>query len=473
MSGPGGRGPASPNARRGSEAAYTARSDGRSQRERLVDAAIELCAGSGYQNVSVAQISSRAGVSSATFYELFSDKEDCGMSAYRTATDRLLASMEPVDPAVVDTAEQWRAAAQAAIRRLLRAACEHTDEARLVFVESLSGGSRVREQRRAVMAVFEARARDFLTSMPSTAGRLDLPPVALVGAIRSIVSRHLRMSAEDQLPGLAEELVQWVESYSIRAGRTPWSTGPRARLRDAGHASLPIASQPKRLPRGRHRLPPSVVARSHHTRIIHATANVTFEKGYADATIADIVAAAGVSRQVFYEHFADKQQAFLEAQAYPAQHIFDTCAAAYFGPSAWPERVWSGLEALLALVVIHPALSHLRLVECYAAGPAAIRRAEDVTRSFTIFFEEGYSQQRDSGELSRLASQAIAGAVFEIIQRHAARGEIELLPLQLPQLAYLALAPFVGAETAIETIERLAARESQAAPTGQIVQDGT
>lgn len=461
MSGAAGRGPASPGTRRGgSDLAETARGEGRSQRERLIDAAIELCAGGGYQNVSVAQISSRAGVSSATFYELFSDKEDCALSAYRTATERLLACMEPVDPVSVETAEQWRTAAEAAIRRLLAAACEHTDEARLVFVESLAGGPRVREQRRAIMSVFEARARAFLDSAPPASGRLDLPPVALVGAIRSIVSRHLRMSAEDQLPGLAGELIQWVESYSTRAGRTPWSTGPRARLRGAGRAARPLSSQPRRLPRGRHRLPPSVVARSHRTRIIHATAHVTYEKGYADATIADIVSAAGVSRQVFYEHFADKQHAFLEAQAYPAQHIFDTCAAAYFGPSAWPERVWSGLQALLSLVVIHPALSHLRLVECYAAGPAAVRRAEDVTRSFTIFFEEGYGQRSDSGELSRLASQAIAGAIFEIIQRHAARGEIELLPLQLPQLAYLALAPFVGAEQAIEAIEHLAARES-------------
>lgn len=463
MSGPGSRGPVSPSARRGGfETADAPRGEGHSQRERLIDASIELCAGSGYQNVSVAQISSRAGVSSATFYEIFSDKEDCVLFAYRTATERLLARMEPVDPAAVETVEEWRAAAQAALRRLLGAACQHTDEARLVFVESLAGGPRVREQRRAIMSVFEARARAFLTSTPPAAGRPDLPPVALVGAIRSIVSRHLRMSAEDQLPGLAEELVQWVESYSTRAGRTPWSTGPRARLRGAEPAAPPVASRPKRLPRGRHRLPPSVVARSHRTRIIHATANVTYEKGYADATIADIVAAAGVSRQVFYEHFADKQNAFLEAQAYPAQHIFDTCAAAYFAPAAWPERVWSGLQALLSLVVIHPALSHLRLVECYAAGPAAIRRAEDVTRSFTIFFEEGYAQRRDSGELSRLSSQAIAGAVFEIIQRHAARGETELLPLLLPQLSYIALAPFLGAEQAIETIERLAAQSPQA-----------
>ena len=53
-------------------------------------------------------------------------------------------------------------------------------------------------------------------------------------------------------------------------------------------------------------------------------------KGYANATVADIVARAGVARDVFYEHFTDKEHAFLEAQQHPVQHIVDTCASAYF-----------------------------------------------------------------------------------------------------------------------------------------------
>ncbi|HEX4438093.1 MAG TPA: TetR/AcrR family transcriptional regulator [Solirubrobacteraceae bacterium] len=438
-----------------------------SQRDRLVAAMIELSARDGYQGVSVTQITTHAGVSSATFYELFSDKEDCALAAYRASTGRMLADMEPIDPDAVAGYEDWSQAAVAGIRRLLDAVCADTDSARLLLVESLGGGPRVREERRAVTGVFQSRARAMLAATPPEAPRIDLPPVALIGAIRTIVSRHLRMSSEDQLPELAEDLVSWLRSYGVSPGRTLWSTGPRARLRASRHSAPPPAPEPKRLPRGRHRLPPSVVARSHRTRIIHATAQATREKGYADATVTDIVSAAGVSRQVFYEHFADKHQAFLEAQHYPAQHIFDRCAAAYFAPAPWPERIWNGLRALLELVVVHPSLSHLRLVECYAAGPAAIRRAEEVTRSFTIFFEEGFVAGGERDERSRIFSQAITGAIFEIIQRHAARDELELLPLLLPQLTYIAIAPFIGAETAIETIGGLVARNTAERPIGR------
>jgi AcrR family transcriptional regulator len=431
-----------------------------SQRERLVAAMIELSARDGYQGVSVAQITTHAGVSSATFYELFSDKEDCALAAYRASTGRMLADMEPIDPDAMRSYEDWSQAAVAGIRRLLDAVCADTDAARLLLVESLGGGPRVREERRAVIGVFQDRARAMLAAAPPEAPRIDLPPVAVIGAIRTIVARHLRMSSEDQLPELAEELVDWLGSYGVRPGRTLWSTGPQARLRASGRTAPLPAPEPKRLPRGRHRLPPSVVARSHRTRIIHATAQVTREKGYADTTVTDIVSAAGVSRQVFYGHFDDKHHAFLEAQHYPAQHIFDRCAAAYFAPADWPERIWNGLRALLDLVVVHPALSHLRLVECYAAGPAAIRRAEEVTRSFTIFFEEGFGAAGGRDLRTRLFSQAITGAIFEIIQRHAARDELELLPLLLPQLTYIAIAPFMGAEVAIDTIGELVAGDS-------------
>src|ERR1700743_2772506 len=88
-----------------------------SQRDRLVAAMIELSARDGYQGVSVAQITTHAGVSSSTFYELFSDKEDCALAAYRASTGRMLADMEPIDPQAVSTYEDWSQAAGAGLRR--------------------------------------------------------------------------------------------------------------------------------------------------------------------------------------------------------------------------------------------------------------------------------------------------------------------------------------------------------------------
>jgi hypothetical protein len=58
-----------------------------------------------------------------------------------------------------------------------------------------------------------------------------------------------------------------------------------------------------------------------------------------------------------------------------------------------------------------------------------------------------------------LSSQAVTGAIFEIIQRLAAAGEWDEIPRHLPQLAYIATAPFTTADHAIGLVEHLKAAD--------------
>ena len=410
----------------------TPESPKRSQRDRLLDAMIELAAQFGYQQVSVAQVSARAGVSRATFYEQFTDKEDCLLAAYQSAATRLLS--ETSLNAGLDG--DWAQAAGTALAALAQALQRDPEAGRLLFVEMLAGGPRSKQTRRVIIGAFEHRIQEFLDDAQTGDERIDIPAIAVVGALRSIVGRYLRIHAEDELPALAADGVAWARSYAVPAGRAMWSTGPGALLPEAPESARPESRRPApaRLPRGRHGLPAGVIARSQRTRIINGTADVMVSKGYENATVTDIVAAAGVSREVFYEHFSDKQNAFLEAQQHPTQFILDTCATAYFAARDWPERIWNAFGTLLGLIAENRAISHLRLVECYAAGPDAIRRAEEITRSFTIFLEEGYSQSPRANALPRLYSHAIAGAIFEIIQRHVAHDDYAGLLRRLPQL---------------------------------------
>lgn len=175
--------------------------------------------------------------------------------------------------------------------------------------------------------------------------------------------------------------------------------------------------------------------------------------GYANATVTAIVRRSRVSRTIFYRHFTSKQHAFLEAEQHPMQEVLDACAKAYYSSHDWPEQIWRCLKTLLGLIVANPAMAHLRLVECYAAGPTAVRRSEETTMAFTFFLEAGcrHGQQRRP----RVFSEAIVGAIFEIIQQHVAHEELLALPRALPQLAYIALTPFTGHAQASGRIEQL------------------
>ena len=65
-------------------------------------------------------------------------------------------------------------------------------------------------------------------------------------------------------------------------------------------------------------------------RLLDGLAASITEVGYRTTTVADIVRRARTSRRTFYEHFSDKEQAFLEAQRHASQEILDRCAQAYF-----------------------------------------------------------------------------------------------------------------------------------------------
>ena len=155
----------------------------------------------------------------------------------------------------------------------------------------------------------------------------------------------------------------------------------------------------------------------------------------------------------------DKEEAFLAAQEAPGQQILDALTRAYFSADDWPERLWRALRTLLAAIAANPVMSHLRLVECYAAGAMAAQRGEEITRSFTIFLEEGFRARPQAATLPRLVPQTIAGGIFEIVQHEVAERRTLELPRRLPQLTYIALAPFLGPAEAVACVRALSAAE--------------
>ena len=61
---------------------------GELQRARILSATFEVVCERGVQNMSVAQVVDRSGVSRRTFYEHFTDREDCYLTAFEQALAR-------------------------------------------------------------------------------------------------------------------------------------------------------------------------------------------------------------------------------------------------------------------------------------------------------------------------------------------------------------------------------------------------
>jgi AcrR family transcriptional regulator len=415
------------------------------QRWRLVDAVIELSGRFGSREVSIASLCAQAAVSPTTFYELFTDKDDLLVAAYRAAAEQFLG---PIRSAIEDV--KASELPRRALATLLEAVVSHPDAAWFLFMLPVGRAERLLSARGRA----ERTAHEMLQRALDGAAALDLPVTAVAGAVRHLVACHLLAYREDELASRGGEILAWVCSYTRALGVQPWSTSPAALLSVAA-TPQPSATAPETLPPGSHGLSASVVARSQRTRLINATAEVTAARGYQHATAGAIVATARVAKPVFYQHFSGKQAATLEAQEVATQYVLARCQRAYFSADEWPQRIWRLLATLVALVSANPAMSNLCLVESYRAGVAAIRRAEEVARSFTIFLEEGFHYGTDGGSLPRLVPQAVVGAISEILQRCAIARDWAEIPRCLPQLTYIALAPFVGAEHAIALVEHL------------------
>ena len=173
--------------------------------------------------------------------------------------------------------------------------------------------------------------------------------------------------------------------------------------------------------------------------------------------MAAITAAAGVDGRAFYRLFADKHEAFTAVHELAFQNAMAVTAGAFFAVEGWPRRIWEAGHTFTRHLEQNPTLAHASIVEAHAGGPQSLQRLEQLLSAFTIFLQEGYQYQprRQSSPPSRVAFEAIAQANFEIIYRQARDGPgLELAGLA-PQLAYLCLAPFVGAGRAGELVEEM------------------
>ena len=127
----------------------------RSQRSRLIQAATDEVAERGYVNTTVAHIIARAGVSRATFYTLFADREACFHAAYE-ANAALVAEVMEAELGRVRSAihEEPLDRLDRVLRVYLEALRDAPTLARVFLVEVYAAGPAAIEQRRASLERF-------------------------------------------------------------------------------------------------------------------------------------------------------------------------------------------------------------------------------------------------------------------------------------------------------------------------------
>ena len=175
----------------------------RSQRTRILQAIADATAERGYTGTTVAQICDRASVSSATFYELFHDKEDCFLAAVR---ETIAEATTVVSEAYTRKKGEIDLLSDA-ILALLELFAARPSSARLIFLECRSSTPRALDLylsgARVVISLI-GRGWGSQTSAgvsPAAAGQVVL------GGAESIIRNEIAEGRSEQLPAVLPEIV--------------------------------------------------------------------------------------------------------------------------------------------------------------------------------------------------------------------------------------------------------------------------
>jgi AcrR family transcriptional regulator len=414
-------------------------------RERLLDAAVEAVAHSGYTAATVAQMISKARVSRSTFYQCFPDKDQCIREATKKLGDQLRAAVQ-----LRVSAGDAQAIAPGLAETLIGFAHKEPTQARVLFTELLAGGAEARAERDTLIESLSSIVEDAWRREHGQTPTHDLPASVLVGGIFRLLSFRMRRGASGP-HNLEPAVLAWIDSYTLNDAKPQWQDAAALDdLRVPTTAPVDPIPPPQPLGKGRHRLQASQIENIQRDRLLHATAECVYKEGYAAVTVADIVQAAQVSRDIFYKLFHDKQTAVTKAMQVAFERSMTAGAGAFFATSDWPEQMWASGLALSEYYASDPNFVYLTFVESYAAGSTAIDLVEQRTLAFILLLEQGYQYNED---LPHSTSEIIAFATFELAyQEIQHKRPPEQLSRLLPQLTYINLAPFKGAQEATKFI---------------------
>lgn len=182
------------------------------QRERLLSAAAAVFARQGYAKATAEAISREAGMSKATFYEHFTNKEDAILALFDSSAEQLAQRMAD---ATRQVPEQPEAQIRAGGRVFLQALAEDPARAQTLLVEIIGAGPRALERRDVMLERFASLvdAENAAAARRHGTPRFRSPhdAFAIVGATVELCSRQLRLG----VPADVRELEPVIERLAL------------------------------------------------------------------------------------------------------------------------------------------------------------------------------------------------------------------------------------------------------------------
>lgn len=448
-------------------------------RERIEAAAFDLMLERGYAETTVDAVCERAGVTAEQFHRHYQDLQAWVAVAYTQINDEFDCRVQ----AAHDAQEGWRDSLRAAAYAAADFFAEHPREVRFGTVAIAEAGEMVAARR-------DANLQHFVDLID--AGRQELPEPdslsrSVAESVIGAIFERLMKDAGRGGVGHARTLVPELMYLAVRPyfghdearkelsapppfppgggpqGRAKTSTGAdetacaKGELGEVGLLAVTRRSEPPdeeaarlaRLPPGRHGLSRDFVVQNQRDRLAAGMIAAVAEKGYRDATVSDVSAAAGVSRRTFYGYFSSKEDCYLATYEIVARHLAEASLAAGAGERSWARRVRAEIAGAMQLFSANPDLVRFYLQAPPRAGEEVAARYRQGAKMVLAQLGEGAPAKARKPNPDVL--NAIAGGMAALIVRKVEVGEGERLDELVPDLTELFLSPYIGRKAAART----------------------
>jgi AcrR family transcriptional regulator len=196
------------------------------------------------------------------------------------------------------------------------------------------------------------------------------------------------------------------------------------------------------LPRGRHKLDPSVVRASQRERIVRAMLECVGRDGYEATTVPHVVATARVSRNAFYEFFADKADCFIAVCDETARELLGELVALVSEPD-WIDAMWEGTHRYLRWWQERPTLSRAYLLSLPTVGERAVAQRERHYMAFREMFAElgrrARAEQPELPPLGEIVPRVLVLVITELVAEEVRAGRTARLTELADDVALLAI----------------------------------
>jgi AcrR family transcriptional regulator len=173
------------------------------QRKRVLEAMVDEVGERGLRGVTIASVSTRAGVSRSTFYELFKDLDSCVLAVLRQVASRSTALMAKA----FAEKNNWEDGVLAALAALLESLDREPLLARVCLLEMLAGSPEVLEHRARELAALNPLVDVGRAQARGGVEPVELAAEASVASVAGILHTRLVTGEAPPFIGLLGQLV--------------------------------------------------------------------------------------------------------------------------------------------------------------------------------------------------------------------------------------------------------------------------